>query len=121
MCPLFEGFPAIIYSALWILRTFRRLEKVFPNLPLKVVVLLTDSPPAFMVTVDKQNFEIEILEDIEDPKSLDNIECDEYLALSTEILYKGPAGIRDAIAEGKVKLNNFEILTVLAKLLGVAG
>lgn len=119
MCPLFEGFPAIIYSALWILRTFRRLDKVFSNLPLKIVVLLTDSPPAFLVRVDKQNFEIEILEDIEDPKDLDNIECDEYLALSTEILYQGPAGIARAIAEKKVKLNNFEILTVLAKLLGV--
>jgi len=119
MCPLYEGLPAIIYSALWILRTFRRLEKFFPNSPIKIVVLLTDSPPAFMVRVDKQNFEIKILEDIEDPKDLDNIECDEYLALSTDILYKGPAGIRDAIAEGKVKLNNFEILTVLAKLMGL--
>ena len=119
MSPLFEGFPAIIYSALWILRTFRRLEKVFSNLPIKIVVLLTDSPPAFMVRIDKQNFEIQLLEDIEDPKDLDNIECDEYMYISTEMLYKGLAGIRDAIAENKAKLSNFRILTVLAKLLGV--
>ena len=119
MCPLYEGLPAIIYSALWILRTFRRLEKFFPNSPIKLVVLLTDSPPAFMIRIDKQNFEIKILEDIEDPKDLDDLECDGYLAVPTEILYKGPAGIRDGIAEKKVKMNNFEILTVLAKLMGL--
>ena len=119
MSPLFEGFPAIIYSALWILRTFRRLDKVFSNLPLKIVVVLTDSPPAFLVRIDKQDFEIQLLEDIKDPKDLDNIEYDEFMFISTEILYKGPAGIRDAIAENKAKLSNFRILTVLAKLLGV--
>ena len=75
MSPLFEGIPAIIYAVLLIQRTFRRLDKVFPNLPLKVVVLLTDSPPAFLVSVDKQNFEIEFLEDIKDPKDLDKVEC----------------------------------------------
>jgi len=116
MCPIYEGFPAVIYSGLWILRTFRRLEKVFPNSPIKIVVLLTDSPPAFMVRIDKENFEIQILEDVKDPKDLDDIECDGYLALPTEILYKGPAGIRDAFAEKKVKMNNYETLTVLAKL-----
>ncbi|MFW9899165.1 MAG: hypothetical protein ACFFDO_07890 [Candidatus Thorarchaeota archaeon] len=118
MCPMYEGFPAVIYSGLWILRTFRRLEKVLSKLPINIVILLTDSPPAFMVRIDKENFEIEILEHVENPKELDDIECDGYLALPTEILYKGPAGIRDAIAEKKLKINNYEIITVLAKLTG---
>ncbi|MFX0189028.1 MAG: hypothetical protein ACFE8A_14985 [Candidatus Hodarchaeota archaeon] len=119
MCPMYEGFPAVIYSGLWILRTFRRLEKVFPNLPITIVVLLTDSPPAFIVRIDKGNFEIEMLEAVKKPKDLDDIECDGYLALPTEILYKGPEGIRDGIAEKKVKIKNYEILTILAKLAGV--
>ncbi|MFX1239324.1 MAG: hypothetical protein ACFFAH_07845 [Promethearchaeota archaeon] len=119
MCPLYEGFPAIIYSGLWSLRIFRRLRKVFPNLPIKIVILLTDSPPAFMVKIDEENFEIELLEDVKIPKDLDDIECNGYLALSTETLYKGAAGIRDGIAEKKVKINTYEILTILAKLADV--
>jgi hypothetical protein len=119
MCPLYEGLPAVIYSGLWSLKIFKKLEKVFPNLPIKIIFLLTDSPPAFMVKIDKGNFEIEMLEAVKDSKDLDDIECDGYLALPTEILYKGPAGIRDGIAEKKVKINNYELLTILAKLAGV--
>ena len=118
MCPLYEGLPAVIYSGLWTLRIFRKLGKIFPN-SVRIVILLTDSPPAFAVNIDKGDFKIEILENVNDSKDLDNIECDTYLALPTEILYKGAAGIRDGIANNKVKVKNLDAITMLAKLTGV--
>jgi len=117
MCPLYEGIPAVIYSGLWALKTYRKLEKSFPK-PINIVILLTDIPPAFSVKIDKGNFEIELLKNINDPKELDNIECDGYIALPTEILYKGVEGIRKGIEEENVKLKNFETLAILGKLAG---
>ncbi len=118
MCPLYEGLPAVIYSGLWSLRIFRKLGKTFPK-SVKIVILLTDSPPAFLVNIDKEEFNIEILENVNDSKDLDNIECDTYLALPTEILYKGAVGIREGIASNKVKVKNLDAITILAKLTGV--
>ena len=118
MCPLYEGIPAVIYSGLWVLKIFKKLEKLFPKTPVKVIFLLIDSPPAFSVKIDKCNFEIEILNEIKDPKDLEDIECDGYLALPTELLYKGVEGIRKGLGEQKVKLKNFETLAILGKLAG---
>lgn len=118
MCPLYEGLPAVIYSGLWVLKIFRKLEKSFPN-SIKMAILLTDSPPAFLIKIDKGDFDIEILENVKDSNELDNIECDTYLALPTEILYKGAGGIRDGIANNKVKIKNLDAITILAKLTGV--
>lgn len=118
MCPMFEGFPAIIYTGLWSLRVFRKLENLFPNSPFNIVFLLTDFPPATMLKIDKGNFEIKILEDVKDTKELDNLECDMYLASPLELLFKGINGIKDGIADNKIKIKNMEILTILAKIMG---
>ena len=115
MCPQLEGFPAIVYSGLWALKIYRKLGKSFPK-PINIVILLTDTPPAFSVKIDKGNFKIELLENINDPKELDDIECDGYIALPTEILYEGIEGIRKGIGEETVKLKNFETLAILGKL-----
>ncbi len=119
MCPLYEGLPAVIYSGLWILKIFRKLEKKFPN-SIKMAILLTDSPPAFLVKIDKGDFLIDILENVKYSNDLDNIECDTYLALPTEILYKGAGGIREGIANKKVKIKNMDAIAILAKLTGVS-
>lgn len=118
MSPLYEGIPAIVYTGLWSLKIFKRLEKAFPNLPKTLLFLLTDSPPAFLVKIEKNDFEIEILDGITEPDELESVECDGYLSLSTDILYKGANGIMEAIAENKVKIKNYEILTFLAKIAG---
>ena len=117
MCPLYEGLPAVIYSGLWILRIFRKLDKLFPD-PVKIVYLLTDSPPGFAVKIENGNFDIEILENVKDINDLDNLKCDGYLALSTETLYKGAIGIREGINDGRVKIKNMESITLVAKLTG---
>jgi hypothetical protein len=115
---LFEGIPAVIYTGLWSLKIFKKLEKVFPKLPKTLLFLLTDSPPAFLVKIDKTDFEIELLEGITESDELDDIECDAYLGLPTDILYEGGKGIMDGIAENKVKIKNYDILTILLKLAG---
>jgi len=115
---MFEGFPAIMYSGLWSLRTFRKLENLFPNSPLNIVFLLIDFPPATMVKIDKGDFEIKILDDVKDTKELDNLECDMYLASPLELLFKGINGIKQGIEENKIKIKNMEILTILAKIIG---
>jgi len=119
MCPLYEGLPAVIYSGLWVLKIFRKLEKSFPN-TLKMVILLTDSPPAFIIKINKGDFDIEILENVRNPDDLDKIDCDTYLALPTEILYKGAKGISEGIANKEVKIKNFDAITILAKIAGVS-
>ena len=118
MSPLYEGLPAIVYSGLWVLKIFRKLEKIFPKVT-KMVILLTDSPPAFLVKIDNGDFDIKILENIKKVNDLENVDCDTYLALPTEILYKGAAGIRDGIASKEVKVKNLDAITILAKLTGV--
>jgi len=115
MCPLYEGFPAIVYSGLWALKVYRKLEKSFPK-PIKVIFFLTDAPPAFSVKIENGDFEIEILNDLNDPQDLDGLECDGYIALPTEILYGGVEGIKKGIGEETVKLKNFETLAILGKL-----
>lgn len=115
MCPLYEGFPAIVYSGLWSLKIFRKLGQSFPK-PIKVILFLTDAPPAFSVNIEKGDFEIDILNELNDPQDLDDIECDGYIALPTEILYEGVEGIRKGIGEETVKLKNFETLALLGKL-----
>ena len=118
MSPLYEGLPAIIYSGLWVLKVYRKLEKAFPN-TIKMAILLTDSPPAFLVKIDRGEFNIEILENIKKIEDFEKIECDTYLALPTEILYKGAAGIREGIASKEVYIKNLDAITILAKLTGL--
>jgi hypothetical protein len=117
MSPLYEGLPAVIYSGLWVLRIFRKLEKRFTN-SIKMAILLTDSPPAFLVNIDKGDFNIEILENVKKTSDLDSLDCDTYLALPTEILYKGAAGIREGLASKEVQVKNLDAITILAKLIG---
>lgn len=116
MSPLLEGIPAFIYSLLWTRKIFGKLEKLFPDLQIKMVLLLTDFPPATSIEINKGDFKVEVLEDVKKPEDLDNIECDAYLALPTEVFYGGAEGIMKGINEKKVKIKNYEILTILGKL-----
>ena len=118
MCPMLEGIPAYIYSVLWTHRIFGKLKKMFPDLQIKMILLLTDFPPATVIKINKGDFEIESLEDVKVPEDLDNIECDAYLALPTEVFYGGAEGIKKGIDDKKVKIKNYEMLSILGKITG---
>jgi len=117
MCPSFEDIPAVIYSGLWVLKVFKKLDKVFPK-PIKIIILLTDSPPAFSIKVEGGNFEMEFLDNINNEMDLERVECDSYLVLPSYLLYQGPNGIKNGLATKEVKIKDFTVLSVFAKLVG---
>ncbi len=117
MSSKYEGFPAIAYAGLWFLKTFGKLRRQFPDLKIDIVFFVTDVPPATLIKIDKGDFEVEILEDLKDVKDLDNIECDAYLALSTDDLAGGIDSIMDGVAQKRIKMKNPNALGILGKIL----
>ncbi len=119
MSSKYEGFPAVIYSRLWLLQIFGKLKSEFPNLQIKIALFMTDWPPATLIKLDDGNFEIEILETVTDSKDLDDVECDAYLALSYEVLARGFKSIMKGIEEKRVKIKSLGVLPVLGRILRV--
>ncbi|NVM28930.1 MAG: hypothetical protein HWN65_08800 [Candidatus Helarchaeota archaeon] len=119
MSAKYEGFSAIVYSRLWLLQIFGKIRNEFPDLKFKVVLFMTDFPPATLIKIDQGDFEIEILERVKESKDLDEIECDAYLVSSFEVLSRGFKSIMDGIAEKRVKIKNLNALPILGKLLRV--
>ncbi len=111
-----EGLPAIIYSRLWLLQVFGKLKSEFPDLQIRIVLFVTDFPPATLIKIDKGDFEIEILEDIKDSNDLDGVECDAYFASTFEVLLGGMKSVMEGIADKRVKIKNLNALPILAKL-----
>ena len=105
MCAKFKGIPALIYSGLWRRQIFGKLKKDFPQ-KTKLAVYITDQPPAVLISIDKDNFEMEKLEEITDINELDNLECDGYFAAPQSYLYGGAPALMKGVSEGKVKMKN---------------
>ncbi|MHA2039435.1 MAG: hypothetical protein ACW98X_23670 [Promethearchaeota archaeon] len=105
MCAKFKGIPALIYSGLWRRQIFGKLKKDFPQ-KISLVVFITDQPPAVLITIDKNNFAMEKVEDIGDINELDNLECDGYFAAPQTYLYGGGPMLMKGIEEGKVRMKN---------------
>ena len=106
MCAKFRGIPALIYSGLWRRQIFGKLKKDFPQ-KTKLAIFITDQPPAVLITIDKDNFEMEKLEEITEINDLDNLECDGYYAAPQSYLYGGVPALMKGVGEGKVKIKNF--------------
>lgn len=117
MSPLLEGIPAVFYSGLYVLQMYGKLEKTFPDKKVNIIVYITDFPPATRIKIDKGQFEIIPLEDIKDPKELEDLECDGYVAAPLEILYGGIGAIIKGIKQKKVKIKNMKVLLSLASIL----
>ena len=109
MCAKFKGIPALIYSGLWRRQIFGKLKIDFPQ-KTKLAVYITDQPPAVLITIDNDTFEMEKLEKVKELNDLDNIECDGYLAAPQSYLFGGPAALKNGIEEGKVKMNNEAVI-----------
>jgi hypothetical protein len=105
MCAKFKGIPALIYSGLWRRQIFGKLKKDFPQ-KITLAVFITDQPPAVLITIDSNNFEMENLENIRDINELDKLECDGYFAAQQNYLYGGGPVLMKGIEEGKVKMKN---------------
>lgn len=109
MCAKFRGIPALIYSGLWRRQIFGRLTKDFPNRT-KLVVYITDQPPAVSIKVDSGNFEMEKLENLRELDDLDKIECDGYFASPQSYLFGGFSALKKGVEEGRVKMKNEAII-----------
>ena len=105
MCAKFKGITALIYSGLWRRQIFGKLKKDFPQ-KTKLAVFITDQPPAVLISIDKDNFEMEKLEEITEINELDNLECDGYFAAPQSYLYGGAPALMKGVNEGKVKMKN---------------
>ena len=114
MSPLFEGIPAIFYTGLYGLQVYGRLEQTFPEKKLNIIVYITDFPPATRIKIDGGQFEIIPLEEVKDPKELEELECDGYVAAPLDILYGGLGAIMKGIKQKKVKIKNMKVLLSLA-------
>jgi hypothetical protein len=115
MCAKFRGIPALIYSGLWRREIFGKLKKDFPG-KIKLVVYITDHPPAVAVKIEDGHFEMEKLEDVQEISDIDNIECDGFFAAPQGYLFGGPTAWKKGIEEGKVKMRNETIIfTILLR------
>jgi len=117
MSPLFEGIPAIFYTGLYGLQVYGKLEQTFPEEKLNIIVYIIDFPPATRIKIDGGQFEIIPLEEVKDPKELEDLECDGYVAAPLEILYGGVGAIMKGIKDKKVQIKNMKVLLSLAKIL----
>ncbi len=117
MCAKFKGIPALIYSGLWRRQIFGKLNKLFPQ-KTKLAVFITDQPPAVLISIEKDTFEMEKLEEINDINELDNVDCDGYFAAPQNYLYGGSSTLMKGVDEGKVKMKNESaIFTILRRII----
>ena len=116
MAEKLSNFPAIIYSGLWLLKTIGLLKKDFGTLDLQFLVLITDVPPAFMVRITKGDFQVEILDDVRNVEELNEIECDGYISLPSNVFLGGVKGIVEGLANKTVIVSSNEILNFLGKV-----
>ena len=119
MCQDIEGIPAYVYSVLWLNKMYGRLRRNFSDLHVKIALYFTDFPPAFLIKIDKGDFEIEILENVKDTKDLDGVECDGYIAAPIQVFYGGASSIMEGIKNNVVHIKNQNILLLLGQLLEV--
>lgn len=116
--PLLEGIPAYIYSGLWIFKTYRKLDKIFPNLKIKLALFITDFPPAALITIDNGDFEVQALENVKTLEDLEKVECDSYLMAKLEAFTGGAEGIMRGINDKSVIVKGSEVLNILGKIAG---
>ncbi|MBD3193522.1 MAG: hypothetical protein GF317_00600 [Candidatus Lokiarchaeota archaeon] len=117
MTALFTGFPALIYSGLWTLKTVGILERELPNT--SITFLITDAPPGFKVIIKDDDFEMEILDGLESVEDLESVQTDMYIALPSHYLLGGTEGFIKGMSDGVINIKNNKILMILGKIASV--
>jgi len=121
MSAKYTGFPALMYSGLYILKELGILKKDYSDTEIKILVLITDAPPAFLICIDKGDFSIKIeneivnLVDIKEAKDL----YDYYLATPSDLLLEGADKIFQGISQDTVKINDNKVLIYLGAIASV--
>ena len=110
-------FPAIVYSGLWNLKTLGFLKRDYSDTDAKIIILLTDVPPAFMIRIIKGDFKVEILDDLTSVADLDSVKSDGYISLPSSVLLGGVDGVLEGIKNGKVLVKG-DVIKYLAKIGG---
>jgi hypothetical protein len=109
------NFPAILYSGLWLLKTLGLLKKDFSDVDVKIIILITDVPPAFMIKILKGDFRIEILEEVISVEALEKVKSDGYISLPSQVFLGGVEGVLEGIRK-KLVIIKGEALKYLGKI-----
>lgn len=110
-----SNFPAILYSGLWLLKTLGLLQKDYKDVDVKIIVLITDVPPAFMLKIIRGDFKIEILDGVTSLEDLDNVKSDGYISLPSQVFLGGVEGVLEGIRNKLVFIKG-EALKYLGKI-----
>ena len=122
MCAKFKGIPAAIYSGLWKLKIFGKLNKAFPDTPIRLIIYVTDHPPAILIKINERDFEIIELEEVKEVKDLERFECEGYLAAPMSYILKGPGALMKGKNDGEVNMKNeSRIFLILGKIISLLG
>ena len=118
--PTLENIPALVYSALWPLKVDGRLEKEASKLNLKILIFMTDFPPACLVEIHDGDFKVVPVDDpmalIDDPDA----NLDGFVAGKIEDAMQaldGPWQALKLLVSGKFKLHGKMKLWKLLKIL----
>ncbi|TXT67458.1 MAG: hypothetical protein BAJALOKI1v1_90030 [Promethearchaeota archaeon] len=114
MNSLYTGFPAIIYSGLWVLKKFGILKREIPDA--RILFLITDAPPAFLVAIENGDFKIEILEEIRKVEDINRIPTNMYITIPSDYLLADVTSILKGLSEGIIQIKNDNILAILGKI-----
>ncbi len=108
-------FPSIIYSGLWVLKTLGILAKDFKSKNVRIVILITDAPPAFIITISDADFKVEILKEITTFEEIEGVESNGYISLPSQVFLGGVEGVLKGLGEGTV-ITKGEALLYLGKI-----
>jgi hypothetical protein len=110
-----SNFPAIVYSGLWVLKTLGLLKRDFSDEDVKIIILITDEPPAFMIRIVNSDFQVEILDGAKSVEDLNSMESDGYISLPSHIFLDGVEGVLEGIRNNLVIIKG-EALKYLGRI-----
>ena len=108
-------FPSIIYSGLWVLKTLGILKKDYSTDNIRIIILLTDVPPAFQLEIKNGDFKVEVLENVTNIEKVEKIESNGYISLLSHVFLGGVEGVLNGLKDGTVKIEG-ETLKYLGKI-----
>jgi hypothetical protein len=111
-----NGVPALIYTLFWPLKVDGRLMAATKDLSLKILFSFKDCPPAALLTIQKGDFKVDLIE------SLDNLQYDAAIMGNIipllELMVK-PLKFFSLWRKKQIQFRNFRRLFVILKILTI--